>query len=204
MLPSEIAARYLNAGYRAIAITDHSDYSNIDNVIAAILNFTGHWPKDSSIKVLPGVELTQLPLTQFKPLSEYARSKGIKIIVAHGESPAEPVIKGTNRAALEADIDILAHPGSISDEDVILAKEKKIFLEITSRKGHCQTNRYVAEKALKLNAELILDNDCHAPADILSLDDQIKIGIDAGLNREKIDSIFRKTGEFIERKDRAK
>ena len=111
MLPSEVAVRYLSLGYQVIAITDHADYSNIDLIIKAILKFTQHWPKDFKIKILPGIELTHLPPEQFKPLAKYARLKGIKIIVGHGETLVEPVIKGTNLAALEADIDILAHPG---------------------------------------------------------------------------------------------
>jgi len=108
LLPSEVATYYSALGYKVIAITDHVDYSNIEPVVKSILEFTKHWPQDSGIKVLPGVELTHLPLEQLKPLAKYARSAGIKIIVGHGETLVEPVIEGTNRAALEADIDILA------------------------------------------------------------------------------------------------
>ena len=97
LLPSEVTVRYLSLGYKVIAITDHTDYSNIDLVIKAILDFTNHWPKDSRIKVLPGIELTHLPLEQFKPLAKYARTKGIRIIIGHGETLVEPVIKGTNQ-----------------------------------------------------------------------------------------------------------
>ena len=100
LLPSEVAVRYLALGYKAIAITDHVDYSNIESTVKSILEFTKHWPKDMGIKVFPGVELTHLPLKQFKPLAKYARNKGIKVILAHGETLVEPVIKGTNRAAL--------------------------------------------------------------------------------------------------------
>ena len=55
LLPSEVAVHYLAAGYKAIAITDHTDYSNIDSNIKAILEFTKHWPKSAKIKVLPGI-----------------------------------------------------------------------------------------------------------------------------------------------------
>jgi histidinol phosphatase-like PHP family hydrolase len=132
LLASEIAVRYAAAGYKAIAITDHADYSNIKQAVSGVLAFTRKWPKNSSIIVLPGIELTHLPPEQFKPLAAYARRQGIKVIVAHGETPAEPVIKGTNRAALTADIDILAHPGMITAEDTRLAARKGIFLEITT------------------------------------------------------------------------
>ena len=197
LLPSEVAVRYLSLGYRAIAITDHADYSNIDLVSNAILEFTEHWPKDSRIKVFPGIELTHLPLEQFKPLAKYARRKGIKIIIGHGETLVEPIIRGTNRAALEADIDILAHPGLISEKEVKLAKKKGVFLEITSRKGHRDTNRHVAEQALKLNARLILNTDSHSPEDIIKPQELVEIASGAGLSQKEIDNIYQDVKGFL-------
>ena len=199
LLPSEIAVRYLVKGYKTIAITDHVDYSNIDTTVAAIVKFCRKWPKKYPIAVLPGIELTHIPPEQFKPLSKYARKKGIKVIVAHGETIVEPVIKGSNRAALEADIDILAHPGLISDKEIMLAKKRGIFLEITSRRGHSSTNRHVAERAKKFGARLILNNDSHDPKDIISTEKLIKVGIKAGLNRKEIKDIFTDVGNFIKK-----
>jgi histidinol phosphatase-like PHP family hydrolase len=201
LLPSEIAVRYAALGYKAIAITDHADYSNIEYVTDSILKFTKNWPKDAKIKVLPGIELTHLPLNQFKPLAKYARAKGIKIIVGHGETLAEPVIKETNRVALEADIDILAHPGLISDEEVKLAREKGIFLEITTRQGHRDTNPHVVERALKAGALLILNNDSHQPQDILGPEKVISIGRKSGLNLKEINKIYRDINKFLIKKE---
>lgn len=201
LLPSEVAVRYLAAGYKVIAITDHSDYSNIKDNVNKILEFVSHWPKNSKIKVLPGIELTHLPPEQFKPLADYARSKGIKVIVAHGETLVEPVLKGTNRAALEADIDILAHPGLIGEEDIKLAKKKGIFLEITSRKGHRDTNNYVVETALKWQAKLILNTDSHTPEDIITPAQLINVGRRSGLNQKEINKIYQDVGKFIAKKE---
>ncbi|KPK96833.1 MAG: hypothetical protein AMJ95_12090 [Omnitrophica WOR_2 bacterium SM23_72] len=197
LLPSEVAARYFAAGYKTIAITDHADYSNIDIVTDAILCFTRHWPKDAKIKVLPGVELTHLPLSQFKPLAKYARKKGLKVIIGHGETISEPVVKGTNRACLEADIDILAHPGLISKEDVEFAKKRGIFLEITSRSGHRDTNPHVAELALKVGARLILVNDSHMPEDILPAQELRNFGLKAGLSEADIDNIYKSIATYM-------
>ncbi len=197
LLPSEVAVRYLTAGYKAIAITDHTDYSNIEANVKAIVDFARRWPKDSKIKVLPGIELTHLPLEQFKPLAKYARERGIKVIIGHGETLVEPVIKGTNHAALEADIDILAHPGLISDEDVNLARKKGIFLEVTSRAGHRDTNAHVVERALKLGAKLILNNDSHSIEDIISPKELETLGLRAGLSGQDLDKIYKETGKFI-------
>ena len=200
MLPSELAVRYAAAGYKAIAITDHADYSNIAFITKSILEFTRHWPKNQKIKVLPGIELTHLPLEQFKPLAQYARKEGIKIIIGHGETLVEPVIPETNRAALEADIDILAHPGLISEADVKLAKKKGIFLEVTSRHGHRDTNAHIVERALKLGAKLILNHDSHRPEDIISPQDLINIGLRAGLSQKEIDKIYREVSIYILKK----
>ncbi len=197
MLPSEIAIRFLSEGYKAIAITDHVDYSNIESTVEAILKFCRRWPKNIPIKIMPGIELTHIPLNQFKPLSKFARKKGIKVIVAHGETTVEPVIKGTNRAALEADIDILAHPGKINDADTKLAKRKNIFLEITSRKGHSNTNSFVAKQALKFGAKLILNIDSHKPEDIINPKQLIEIARKAGLSGQEINKIYKNVEKFI-------
>jgi histidinol phosphatase-like PHP family hydrolase len=170
LLPSELARRYEEKGYNAIAITDHVDISNIKRVVSEIVNFCENWPKNR-IKVLPGIELTHIPLEQFSKLTKYARKHGIKIIVAHGESPVEPVVKGTNKAALNSDIDILAHPGKITKEDVLLAKKKNIFLEVTARKGHRQTNSHVIKMARAYGANLIINTDSHSPENIPALNE---------------------------------
>jgi len=201
LLPSEVAVRYQDKGYKVIAITDHADYSNIKQAAKAIVEFCRRWPKNSEIKVLPGIELTHLPPEQFKPLSALARRKGIKIIIAHGETPVEPVAKDTNRLALLADIDILAHPGLISDEDTQLAKDRRIFLEITSRRGHSETNSHVIKQARKFGAKLILNNDSHAPEDIISPDELIKVGLDSGLTQAEIEKIYKELEEFLNKKE---
>ena len=198
LLPSEIARRYEEKGYQVIAITDHSDYSNIKTNTQAIIEFCQNWPKDSKIKVLPGIELTHIPLEQFLPLTKFARKAGIKIIIGHGESPVEPVTIGTNRAALLADINILAHPGNISAADALLAKEKGVFLEITTRRGHSQGNSHIVEIARKTGANLVIDNDSHKPEDILSINDLKNIALSAGLSQDEITRIYAAEKKFLE------
>ncbi|MDD4894338.1 MAG: histidinol phosphate phosphatase domain-containing protein [Candidatus Omnitrophica bacterium] len=201
LLPSEVAVRYLSQGYKVIAITDHADYSNIEFVTDAILKFVKQWPANSGIKVLPGVELTHIPPEQFSPLVKFAKDKGMKIIIGHGETLAEPVVKGTNRAALEAGVDILAHPGLISKEDVELAAKKNIFLEITTRKGHKGTNPHVAEEALKAGARLVINTDSHMPEDIVKPEELISVALSAGLTSSKIDSIYSDVEKFIKERE---
>jgi len=199
LLPSEVAIRYQAQGYKTIAITDHADYSNIKTIVRAIVEFCRKWPKDSAIKVLPGVELTHLPPQQFRPLANYARKHGIKVIIAHGETPVEPIASGTNKSALEANIDILAHPGLITDDDTKLAAKKGIFLEVTSRHGHSETNTHVINQARKFGAKLILNNDSHKCEDIISPKELNQTGLDCGLTQEEIKKIYKDTEDFLRR-----
>jgi putative hydrolase len=202
LLPSEVAVRYQDKGYLVIAITDHADYSNIKQIAKAIVEFCRRWPKNSKIKVLPGVELTHLPPEQFSPLAALARKEGIKIIIAHGETPVEPVAKNTNRQALMADIDILAHPGLISDSDAKLASQRGVFLEITSRNGHNQTNAHVMKQARKFGAKLILNNDSHTPQDIITPQQLIQVGKDCGLTQAEIDKIYQDVKDFLIKREK--
>ncbi|MFH1492092.1 MAG: histidinol phosphate phosphatase domain-containing protein [Candidatus Omnitrophota bacterium] len=199
LLPAELARRYEVAGYKAIAITDHVDISNIDFVIDAILKFCKGWPKNAKLKILPGIELTHLNLEDFVPLASLARKRGIKIIVAHGQTIVEPVRKGTNKAALEADIDILAHPGLISDSEVKLAVKKGISLELTSRKGHSLTNGYVAKKALQFGAELSLNNDAHIPYDIIAPEQLRDVAYGAGLSQKDVEKIYENYQKILDK-----
>ena len=54
---------------------------------------------------------------------------GAEIVVVHGETIVEPVIKGTNWSAVNCpEVDILAHPGLITVEEVEIAKYNDIAL----------------------------------------------------------------------------
>jgi putative hydrolase len=185
LLPSELARRYEANGFEAVAITDHADFSNLEFLCDSIAKFCRMWPK-GRIKVLPGIELTHLPLEQFKPAAAFARKKGMRVIVAHGETLVEPVYPGTARAALEADIDILSHPGSIREEDVIFAARRGVLLEITARNGHNLGNEHVVILARKHGAKLCLNTDAHTPSDIPTPDLLDKVGLAAGLTPQEL------------------
>jgi putative hydrolase len=168
LLPSELVRRAEVAGYSAIAITDHVDQSNIDFVLSGLTRVAKVLNKYWNITVLPGVELTHVALETFPSLVRHARKKGAKIVIAHGESPVEPVIPGTNRAAIKAGIDILAHPGFILEEDARLAAKKGVYLEITCRRGHMNGNKHVFDAAMKAGAKMVINTDSHAPGDLLT------------------------------------
>jgi putative hydrolase len=187
LLPSEIARRVEVKGTAAIAITDHADFSNVDFILDSLKRFIDEEGADLKVKVLPGIEMTHIPLPVIPRLAEYARKKGAKIIVAHGETPVEPVMPGTNKVAagLKGLVDILAHPGYITDGDASLAAENGIYLEITSRRGHKKGNVHVAKAARRAGAKLLVNTDSHLPEDFLTQRQAYSIAKLAGLTDEE-------------------
>jgi putative hydrolase len=199
LVPSELVRRAIMKGYEVIAVTDHADASNLDfaipRVAAACRELSRRW----KISALPGIELTHIPPETFGDLTERARSLGAVVVVAHGETPVEPVHPGTNRAAIEAGVDILAHPGLLSREEAELAAKKGVHLEITSRKGHSLTNGHVARIAYEAGAKLVLDTDTHEPGDLITDEFAQTVLLGAGLNPEQIGAVFRNSRDLAEK-----
>ncbi len=184
LLPSELVRRAEVLGYGAIGLTDHADISNYDFIIPRIVEACAQVNSKKGIVAVPGIELTHVHPGDIALLAAKARELGARIIVVHGETIVEPVQAGTNKKALEADIDILAHPGLLSDEDAQLAADRGICLEITARKGHSLTNGIVAKKAGEFGASLVLNTDSHAPGDLITLEMAALIARGAGLGSE--------------------
>lgn len=198
LLPSELAQRAKNVGYKTIAITDHVDASNIENVIKSLLealkyiNFEG-------INVLPGVELTYIPPDRIPDFARWARKLGAKLVLVHGESPVEPVPEGTNKAALLSQVDILAHPGLLLEEEAKLAAKNGVYLEITSKEGHCFANGHVVKMAKKFGAPFLFSSDAHTPSQIISPSFVKKVLIGAGLCEEEIEDVYRAAEKLLQK-----
>jgi len=183
LIPSELVRRAVVLGYKAIAITDHVDFTNIEHILSCVRNVKG-LENDYDIRIFSGVEITHVPPAKMPDLVKFARKLGAEVIVVHGETSVEPVPQGTNHTAVSLDIDILAHPGFITPEDARTAKENGICLEITSRNGHNRTNGHVARIAGEIGADLIVDTDSHAPHDLINDETAFKIAMGAGLDEK--------------------
>jgi histidinol phosphatase-like PHP family hydrolase len=191
LIPSELVRRAEVLGYRAIGITDHADYTNIEHILSCVSKVK-YMEEVLDIRILVGAELTHVPPPKIGPLASLARRLGAEIVVVHGETPVEPVRPGTNRAALEADVDILAHPGFITLEEAELARENNVCLEITSRRGHNITNGHVVRLAKMAGAKMIVNTDSHAPGDLISSKRAAEIAMGAGLTHEEAVDIVEK------------
>jgi len=199
LIPFELIRRAEACGYTALAITDHVDSSNIDFVIPRIAKALEKIQTISKIKVFPGAEITHVPPELIPDMVKEARKLGARIIVVHGETIVEPVQQGTNRAAINAGADILAHPGLISKEDLLLAKEKNVLLEITSRKGHSLCNGYVAREAVRFGAPLCINTDSHSPSDLITKETARQILLAAGIDENRIESVFSNSKALVDK-----
>ncbi len=199
LIPSELIRRAEAIGYKAIAITDHVDSSNIDLVVPRIVQAIKKIRDYLSIEAFPGAEITHAPPQIIPDLVKEARHLGAKIVVVHGETLVEPVAPGTNRAAIEANADILAHPGLISEEDLLFAKEKGVTLEITARKGHSLSNGYVAKEAMRFGVPLCINTDSHSPSDLITKEFASKILLASGIEESRLDRIFENSKIIIEK-----
>lgn len=191
LIPSELVRRAEVLGYTAIGITDHVDYTNIEHILSCLSRIK-YLKGVLDMQVLVGAELTHVPPAKIGPLAAFARKLGAEVVVVHGETPVEPVCPGTNRAAIEARVDILAHPGFITLEEAELAYENNVCLEITSRSGHNITNGHVVKTAKLAGAKMVVDTDSHAPGDLIRSERAIEIAMGAGLSLEEASDVVEK------------
>jgi putative hydrolase len=186
LLPMELIRRAAHADHRAIAITDHTSFSNIDWIVESV---TRDCEKADAwgIEAIPGVELTHVPVKYLDDAIRKSRKAGAEIIVIHGETPVEPVEKGTNlKSVSNPDVDILAHPGMLTIEEAELAAKNGIFLEVTCRRGHSLANGHVVNMAREAKAKMLVNTDAHSPDDLSSMAFATTVARGAGMLPEEI------------------
>ena len=190
LLPMELIRRAAVADHRAIAITDHASFSNIEWVVQ-------HVAKDCQkadawdITAIPGVEITHVPVRYMDEAVRLARTGGAELVVIHGETPVEPVEPGTNAAAASnPEVDILAHPGMISEEDAEKAADNGVYLEISCRNGHSRANGQVASMSKAVGAKMLVNTDLHSPSDMSSMATATSVARGAGLDADAIREVL--------------
>ena len=199
LVPSELVRRAQVKGYRVLAITDHVDASNVTQVVTQLAQVCEQLSGRTKVKVIPGCEVTHVPLDLMSEVVTGARAAGAKLIVVHGETLAEPVLPGTNRRALELDIDVLAHPGLIAPSDAALAARRGIALELSTRRGHSWANGHVARMARAVGARLVIDTDAHAPEDLVTREQAQEIAQGAGLTVAEVRRLFLNASSIVDR-----
>ena len=201
MIPIELVRRMSVLGYQAVAITDHADSTNLQFLIESVMRLKD-MGRAFGIEVLVGVELTHIPPSFIPSVAREARSLGAEMVIVHGETTVEPVVSGTNYAACTCDdIDILAHPGLITVEDAVAAREHHVALEITSRGGHNRTNGHIAAIAREQGCLLVVNSDAHSPGDLLDKRAKFSVAMGAGLKKDECARMLALNSDsFIERR----
>jgi len=184
LLPEELIRRCEAAGYRALGLTDQAD------VVAALKRTCEAYRGTVPMRLLAGVEVTHVHPRLIARAVALARDCGAELVLGHGETLVEPVAPGSNRAFIEAGVDILAHPGLISEAEVALAAERGVRLEISGRKGHCLANGHVAALARRLGARLSFGSDSHGPSDLCPRENAVRILRGAGLEAAEAEGIL--------------
>ena len=186
LLPMELIRRAAASDHRAIAITDHASFSNLEWIIESV---TRDCEKADAwgIEAIPGIELTHVPVRYIDQAVRKAKKAGAEIIIVHGETPVEPVERGTNYEAVSnADVDILAHPGMMTIEEAELAAKHDVYLEVSCRKGHSLANGHVANLAREAGARLLVNTDAHEPKDLSTMEFATKVARGSGMSPEDV------------------
>ena len=192
LTPAELVRRAMVLGHDAIAITDHVDMTNVDTVVPAIVKAVEL--SSDYIKTIPGVEVTHVPPAQISKVVRRAKQLGAVWIVVHGETLNEPVSPGTNLAAVQdPDVNLLAHPGMISDDVMQKAVDNGILIEITGRAYHSLSNGHVVNVARRFGAKMVVDSDCHGCSDLMNEATAMKVALGAGMTEKEAKTAITKT-----------
>jgi len=187
-------------GHRALAITDHVALEDPSPILERLRAESKAW-EDTELRTLIGVEVTMVPPKRIPDAVRRARHAGAEIVIVHGETTADPVFAGTNRAAVELnDVDILAHPGFITVEEAELAKAHDVVLEISARSLHGMTNGHVAQTALRVGNDLVVDSDAHSSRQLVPSALARRIALGAGVPEPSVSKILKETPERLIRR----
>lgn len=192
LIPSELIRQAEMAGYQAIGITDHVDASNLEKTVQQMQTLLKK--QTFPIIVIPGVEISYVHPDNIPALAKEAKKLGTKLIIVHGESEAfdEPVYPGTNKVSLtlKGIVNILAHPGKITEEEAELAAKNDIYLELSVKKVHGISNKHIADLARKTGAKLLVNTDAHKLDDLADQEKALEVAKAAGLTDEEAKKVL--------------
>lgn len=190
--PAELVRRVEVLGFRALCMADHADNATVEWIVPLLVRAKHELADAVPLKLLAGCEVTHCRPEHIARVTARARELGADLVVCHGESPVEPVIPGTNRAAIEAGVDILAHPGFLADDDAAEAARRNVALEISGRHGHSFTNGHVAQVARRAGAGVIFGSDSHSPGNLMDRPRAEGILRGAGLSADEVATAFQR------------
>ncbi|MGA9776044.1 MAG: histidinol phosphate phosphatase domain-containing protein [Candidatus Dormiibacterota bacterium] len=185
--PLVMAGRCRDNGYAAYVCSDHVDEASVERRVPQIVEACRMVESELGLPAVPAVEVTRVPPDRVAVVAARARSLGARLVVVHGETLGDFPQPGLNLAAARCpDVDILGHPGLISDQAAEAARENGIHLEISAAGLHGLTNGHVAKVALRLGVSLVLDSDAHRPEALLTAERSRQLLQGSGLDLEEV------------------
>ena len=191
LAPLQVLQRALELDFGAVALTDHADQNNVESIVEKILKAEEQargLPAFRQLTILPGVELTLVEPSEIASVAHRAKQAGARLVLVHGETAAGwGGAPGTNDAAAQCpDVDILAHPGYISEEAARYAAENNVFVELSGREVYSPTNDHIATVARHAGCKLLVNSDSHYPEQMLTLPRAEKVAHEAGLSEDEL------------------
>ncbi len=198
LVPIELFRRAVVAGYAGMGLSDHSGAGGLERRLHEAAADCRLARERWDFPVYPGVELTHVPASAIAELAALARRSGALYVVVHGETPVEPTEPGTNLAAVSCpNVDLLAHPGLLTETEARLAAENNVFVEVTAKFGHSLGNGRVVELARQAGARVLLGSDAHDPGGLLSPDFARTVLLGAGVKQHELPGILRDNAETM-------
>jgi putative hydrolase len=186
--PTDMWSAAERTGHRLLALTDHVALEDPTPLLRRLAEEAVAY-ENGPMATLVGVELSKVPPSKIAEAARRARRAGAKIVIVHGETLMEYVPPGTNHAALAApEVDLLAHPGLLSEKDAELAHAHGKVLELSARRMHGLTNGHVASLALANRVDLAVDSDAHRFDELVPVELARRIAQGAGLRPDQVTS----------------
>jgi histidinol phosphatase-like PHP family hydrolase len=197
LVPAEHIRRAESRGYDILGFADHVDLATMDTVLPQLIEAARRENElGGRLRVLAGVELTHVRPAHLAEATQRARELGAQVVICHGETLVEPVMEGTNAAAIAAGVDILAHPGLIPEALVAEAAQRGVRLEISAKGGHCLANGHVAALARACSATLLFGSDAHGPGQLATPEFARRVCRAAGLSEQDVEAMFTEAERF--------
>ncbi len=184
--PLALLQRAVQLNFHAIALTEHVDAHNVERMVERLSQVQVR-ARSLPLIFIPGVEITGVPPDEIAAVARIAKLAGARLVLVHGETLMGGALPGTNLAAAQCpDLDLIGHPGFLTEEAARAARENKIFIELSGREIHSLTNGYLARLAARTGIRLVVDSDAHRPEQMLSMDRAELVARGAGLEEDEI------------------
>lgn len=184
--PIELLKHAKKLGLGGIALTEHVYANKVESIVEKLLQVEKH-TRALGIIFIPGAEVSLVPPDRICEIARRAKEAGARFVTVHGESLMGGTPPGTNLASAQCEyVDMIGHPGFLSDKAAQCAARNNISIELSGRALHSLTNGHNAKLALKYGAKLLVNSDTHKPEDLMTMARAIEVARGAGLDDEEV------------------